>query len=198
MRIRDARPEDAADLLDIYRPYVEGTAITFELAVPSLSDFRDRVSATLAAGYPYLVAQEEPVTGVRPPSGAGASPSAPGGRVLGYAYAGVFKGREAYRHSVELSIYVAQEARRGGVGGALYRALEEELVGRGFKNAYACIAIPPLVDGQPVQDPYLDMNSVRFHEHLGFSMVGTFHECAYKFGRYYDMCWMEKMIAPHR
>ncbi len=187
MEIREATPADAGELLSIYKPYVEGTAITFELAVPSLREFEGRVRGTLEAGYPYLVA----VGDAERQKGAGTAP------LLGYAYAGVFKGREAYRHSVELSIYVAQDARRQGVGHALYQALEQDLVRRGFKNAYACIAMPRSVGGVPVEDPYLTMDSVRFHKREGFSMVGTFHDCAYKFGRYYDMCWMEKMIAPH-
>ena len=62
----------------------------------------------------------------------------------------------------------------------------------GVLNLYACIGYPQ------VEDEYLTKNSAQFHEHLGFTLAGTFHNCGYKFGRWYDMIWMEKIIGEHR
>ena len=73
----------------------------------------------------------------------------------------------------------------------LYEALEEALRRQGMLNLYACIGCPE----KP--DEYLDFNSAQFHEHLGYRTVGTFHQCGYKFGRWYNMIWMEKMIGEH-
>lgn len=169
--IRPAVPDDAPALLNIYRPYVEHTAITFEYEVPSEEEFRRRIAHTLER-YPYLVTVQD-------------------GRPVGYAYAGPFQERAAYDWSVELSIYVAQDHRRSGIGGKLYRTLEEELRRMRIQNLEACIAVPA------VSDEYLDRSSVEFHAHLGYRMVGEFERCGYKFGRWYSMVWMEKLIGDH-
>lgn len=169
--IRIAREEDAAGLLEIYRPYVTDTAITFEYEVPSAEEFRERIRSTLEK-YPYFVEEKN-------------------GRIEGYAYAGAFKGRAAYDWAVETSIYVDGDTRRNGVGRALYEALEKALRLQGIRNAEACIAAPR------GQDPYLNEDSIRFHEHSGYRMVGRFEKCAYKFHRWYDMVWMEKFIGDH-
>ncbi|CYV42188.1 GNAT family N-acetyltransferase [Streptococcus suis] len=120
--IRSARTEDAADLVAIYAPYVEKTAITFETEVPTVEAFASRIEKTLEK-FPYLVAVEE-------------------GKVVGYAYASTYYARAAYDWTVELSVYVSREARGKGIGSLLYDALEEELTARGFKNFLACIALP--------------------------------------------------------
>ena len=73
----------------------------------------------------------------------------------------------------------------------LYEALEKELKKMGILNLYACIGYPA------TEDEYLTKNSAEFHEHLGFTKVGEFHKCGYKFGRWYDMIWMEKIIGSH-
>ena len=78
------------------------------------------------------------------------------------------------------------------MGRALYEALADRLQAMGILNLYACIGYPQ------VEDEYLTRNSARFHEHLGLALVGTFHNCGYKFGRWYDMVWMEKIIGEHR
>lgn len=120
--IRSARTEDAAELVAIYAPYVEKTAITFETEVPTVEAFASRIEKTLEK-FPYLVAVEE-------------------GKVVGYAYASTYYARAAYDWTVELSVYVSREARGKGIGSLLYDALEEELTARGFKNFLACIALP--------------------------------------------------------
>ena len=172
IRIRPAKPEDAEKLLAIYAPYVEQTAITFEYEVPTVEEFRERIHNTLKK-YPYLVAEQ-------------------GGEPVGYAYVGPFHDRPAYDWAVETSIYVDQNKKRMGIGKKLHEALEEELRNRGFLNMNACIAYPAQ------EDEYLTRNSVEFHAHLGYRMVGRFHQCGYKFNRWYDMVWMEKHIGAHQ
>ena len=168
LKIRSAAPGDAGRLLEIYSYYIKNTAITFEYDVPSPEEFGGRIENTLKK-YPYLVLED-------------------GGAIVGYAYAGVLKDRAAYSRSCEVSIYVDREMRRRGYGRALYSALEEELKRRGMLNLYACIADPI------TEDEYLGKDSERFHEHLGFVKVGEFHRCGYKFGRFYNMIWMEKIL----
>ena len=169
--IRTARVEDAKEILQIYSYYVKNTAITFEYDVPIEEEMKERIKNTLKK-YPYVVNEEK-------------------GKVTGYAYAGTFKGRRAYDWSVEASIYVAKEERRAGTGKRLYQALEEKLALQNIENMYACIAYPI------EEDEYLTKNSVEFHEHLGYKLVGRFHKCAYKFDRWYDMVWMEKFLGEH-
>ena len=170
--LRVARPEDAAALLEIYAPYVTDTAITFEYDIPSTEEFAGRIAQTLAR-YPYLVAEDSQ------------------GQALGYAYAGVFHARPASDWAVEPSIYVRREGRRQGVGRALYAALEQALAAQGILNLNACIAYPE------TEDEHLNKDSVRFHTHLGYRMVGEFYQCGYKFDRWYNMVWMEKHIGAH-
>ena len=177
--IRPATPDDAEALLSIYAPYVEQTAITFEYEVPSVEEFRDRIVHTLKL-YPYLVAQRETSTNSNAST-----------EIVGYAYAGPLHARAAYAWSVETSIYVRESERKSGIGKALYASLEKALAAQNMTNLNACIASPV------VDDEYLNHNSIQFHQHLGYSMVGEFHKCAYKFGRWYNMVWMEKIIADH-
>ena len=171
VHIRPAVPEDATALLGIYRPYVEETAITFEYETPTEEEFEARIRKTLAR-YPYLVAED-------------------GCGIVGYAYAGPFKERAAYDWAVETTVYVDRARKRGGVGRALYEMLETPLAAQGILNLNACIGYPE------AEDAYLTMDSVHFHRHLGYAMVGEFHRCGYKFGRWYDMVWMEKLIGRH-
>lgn len=169
MHIRSAVPEDAVRLLEIYAPYVTETAVSFEYRPPEPEEFRRRIRRTLE-GYPYLVLEEA-------------------GRIQGYAYAGALGVREAYRPSCEVSIYLDRSARGRGWGRALYQALEEQLRTRGVCNLYACIAE---AEGE---DEYLNRDSQRFHERMGYVTVGRFHRCGYKFGRWYNVIWMEKFIG---
>lgn len=162
---------DVEELLDIYTPYVKDTAISFEYVVPGVQEFQDRISS-ISAKYPYIKAVED-------------------GKILGYAYAGSFKGRAAYDWSVETTIYVRQECRRKGVGRKLYEALEASLKDMGVLNMNACIASPTK------EGPYLTDDSIRFHERMGFKVVGTFHDSGYKFNQWFDMIWMEKMLGGH-
>jgi len=169
MFIRSAVPGDAPRLSEIYRYYVENTAVSFEYAPPGPEEFARRISATLEH-YPYLVAEEN-------------------GVILGYVYAAPLSSRPAYGHCAELSVYVDRACRRRGCGRGLYRAMEARLAEMGIRNLYACIASP---DGD---DPYLARDSEAFHGKVGFAEAGRFHRCGYKFGRFYDVVWMEKLIG---
>lgn len=166
--VRNATPDDAVALLKIYAPYVEKTAITFELVVPSAEEFRSRIVKTQER-FPYLVAER-------------------GGTIVGYAYVGTFKDRAAYDHCVETSIYIAEGERGSGVGTKLYAELEKRMPTIGVTNLNACIAYAP------VEDEHLDNRSEAFHARLGYEKVAHFHRCGFKFGRYYDMIWMEKIL----
>ena len=112
--------------------------------------------------------------------------------IEGYAYAGPFVGRAAYDWSCELTIYLDHQALKGGLGRRLYEVMEERLKAMDILNMYACIGWPP-----EEEDEYLNRNSAQFHEHMGFTRVGEFHRCGHKFGRWYDMIWMEKIIGEH-
>lgn len=169
--IRTATLSDVPDLLEIYRPYVENTAISFEYEVPSEAEFKKRVE-TILKKYPYLVAVS-------------------GDEVAGYAYASEFKGRRAYDWAVEVSIYLKQGCQRKGYGRKLYLALETVLKQQHILNVNACITYVEQDDG------YANDQSMKFHEHMGYRFVGRFYQCGYKFGRWYDMIWMEKMIGEH-
>lgn len=169
--VRGAQLRDAERLLQIYSHYVKHTAISFEYEPPSLAEFRQRMQTTLRR-YPYLVAERD-------------------GRVEGYAYAGPFGGRAAYDWACETTIYLDRSAQKCGLGRALYGALEKTLQSMGVLNLYACIAWPQ------TEDEYLTQNSAGFHAHLGYVKVGEFHQCGYKFGRWYDVIWMEKLLKEH-
>ncbi len=170
-RIRIAEKQDAEKLLEIYAHYVENTAVTFEYRVPGLQEFTERISRVLER-YPYIVAERE-------------------GKIIGYAYAGTFKERAAYDWAVETTVYVQEDRKRSGAGRELYEGLEKLLALQNIQNLNACIAF------QEEEDSYLTHDSVRFHEHLGYRLVGKFYQCGYKGGRWYDMVWMEKHIGKH-
>lgn len=171
MHIRCAREDDAREFLRIYAYYVVHTAVTFDWETPGEEEFRKKIRQTLKR-YPFLAAEED-------------------GEILGYAYAGPFKDRAAYDWSVETSIYVSKDQQGKGIGRALYQALEERLTAQGIQNAYACISYTD------TEDETLTNASMRFHRRMGYQLCGTFRKCGYKFGRWYDMIWMEKMLGDH-
>ena len=169
--IEKVKTEDAEELLAIYAPYVKDTAISFEYEVPTVEEFRERIRQ-ISAKYPYIKMVED-------------------GKITGYAYANTFKEREAYDWSVETTVYVRQDIRRHGTGRMLYEQLEKSLKSMGILNMNACIAYTD------EEDEHLTNDSCFFHKKMGFELVGTFHKSGYKFDRWYDMIWMEKMIGEH-
>lgn len=169
--IRPARMADAPALLNIYAPYVTGTAVTFEYTVPSLAAFERRIEKTLER-YPYLAALEE-------------------GQIVGYAYASAFKERAAYGWAVETTVYLRQGVQGRGLGKKLYLALEEALMRQNVLNLNACIAYTPQDDAR------LSNASAAFHERMGYRKAGHFTQCGFKFGTWYDILWMEKHLGAH-
>ena len=125
LTIRVAKPEDAKGLLEIYAPYVEKTAITFEYGVPSEKEFAGRIRHILTK-YPYLVLEEN-------------------GELLGYVYAGTFNERSAYDWAVETTIYIREDQKKRGLGKKMYVALEQVLKKQNITNLNACIGVPEVV-----------------------------------------------------
>jgi len=169
--IRTARIEDAGKLLNIYEYYVKNTAVTFEWETPSLEEFQNRMKSILGR-FPYILCELD-------------------GDIVGYAYAAPFRVRAGYGRAVETTVYVKKDIRSKGIGGKLYAALEQILKMQNIINLNACIAY------SEAEDEYLTHNSPDFHAHLGYRLAGRFIKCAYKFDRWYDMIWMEKIIGEH-
>jgi L-amino acid N-acyltransferase YncA len=105
-----------------------------------------------------------------------------GKRILGYAYCGAHRSRAAYRYSADVTIYIAPKAQRSGVGRALYGALLPELARLGFHAAFAGIALP-------------NPASIGLHEAVGFTLVGIYREVGFKFGRWHDVGWWQRLLA---
>jgi L-amino acid N-acyltransferase YncA len=121
-RIRPATAADAAALLAIYRPFVEASAVSFEVVAPTVEEFATRIRKALA-GWQWLVAERD-------------------GHSIGYAYGSSHRERAAYRFSVEVSAYVDPTHQRQGVGRLLYTKLFTDLAERGYCNAYAGVTLP--------------------------------------------------------
>ena len=170
--LRTATLADAPRILAIYDHYVRNTAISYEYDTPSLSEFESRMERILSK-FPYLVAVEDD-------------------QILGYCYAATFIPRAAYDRCCETTIYLRPDVRKQGIGKMLYTELERQLKAMGILNMYACIGLPEQ------EDEYLNNNSADFHAHVGFTRAGLFHNCGYKFGRWYHMIWMEKLIGEHK
>jgi len=122
IRIRPATEADSPALLAIYRPFVEASAVSFEMVTPTVEEFTPRIRKALA-GWQWLVAEK-------------------GGQCIGYAYGSSYRERGAYRWSVEVSGYVQPNHHRQGIGHSLYSRLLTDLVHKGFCTAYAGIALP--------------------------------------------------------
>ena len=171
IEIRNVKIEDACELVKIYNYYILNTAITFEEKELSIDEFKERI-IKISSKYPYLVLLDN-------------------GIIKGYSYSHEFYGREAYRFSNEVTIYIDKDSKGLGYGKMLYNKLEEALKERGIKNLYSCIASPI------EKDKYLDNSSEEFHKHLGYKRIGLFTKCGYKFNNWYNMIWMEKIIGEH-
>lgn len=173
VQILMAKPCDAKQMLFIYSHYVKNTAITFEYNVPSVKEFRSRIKKTIH-NYPWLKAVLNE-------------------KIVGYAYANVFKPRDAYKYCVEVTVYVLKDERQKGIGKKLYSKIENILLKMNVTNMNACITFP-----DKNNDPYVTDASFEFHKKMGFSKNAEFHKCGYKFNNWYDMIWMEKIIGEHK
>lgn len=153
--VRLALPTDAPAICAIYNPYVTTTTITFEEEAVAEPDMAQRIADVGTAGLPWLVAET-------------------GGKVVGYAYATRWRVRQAYRYSVESTVYVDPAFVGQGVGRALYDVLLDELRQRGLHLVIGGIALP-------------NEGSIALHEKLGFHKVAHFAEVGMKFGRWIDV-----------
>ena len=166
--IRDARPDDAERLVQIYAHYVLNTAVSFEYDVPTIDEFRKRIEKT-SAKYPYLVCVKDD-------------------EIVGYAYAESYSSREAYAWTVTTSIYVDKDCRRQRIGSRLYEALRKRLKEQGIVNLLAGIAYCD------TEDEYLIHDSYKFHKKEGYNEVAHMDKIGKKFDRWYDLVWMQKKI----
>ncbi len=167
MTVRPATAGDAAAIAALYAPYVTAGTISFETVPPDAATIADRMAAH-AGLHPWLVAEDD------------------GGTLLAYAYASPFSPRQAYRWTVETTIYVAPAGQRRGVGRRLYGALLATLGARGFAQAIGRISLP----NQP---------SIRLHEALGFRETGVLREVGRKEGRWIDVAyWQRALGEPNR
>jgi len=162
--VRDATQADAAQIAAIYAEEVAHGIATFEEVAPSVQDMAGRMSNIQRLGLPYLVAERA-------------------GTVLGYAYAGQFHPRAAYRYTLEGTVYIHKDARRQGVAKALLEALLTRCEAVGARQMMALITSVP------------DSASIALHEKVGFHSMGVAPAVGYKFGRWLDVAYMQRPIG---
>lgn len=160
-QVRRAGPEDAAAVAEVYGPWVTGSVVSFETEPPDAEQVRARMAAEPLL--PWYVATR--------PSG-----------VVGYAYAAQHRARPAYRWSVDVSVYLAEDERGRGTGRALYDVLLPALRDLGHVRAMAGITLP-------------NPASVALHEAVGFVPVGVFEAVGFKHGAWHDVGWWQLALA---
>jgi phosphinothricin acetyltransferase len=161
------RPATTADLAAITEIYAEAVAVgtaSFEVVPPDEAEMMARLTRVTAGGFPYVVAERA-------------------GSVLGYGYAGPYRDRPAYRHTVEDSLYLAVDARGQGIGGALLRRLIDDATALGFRQMVAII-------GDSANEA-----SVRLHKAAGFVLIGTLKDVGFKHGRWLDTVIMQRGLG---
>ncbi len=162
--IRPATEADLAVITDIYDHAVRYGTATFELIPPDLAEMTRRFRALIEGGFPYLVTTVE-------------------GEVAGYAYAGPYRPRPAYRFTVENSIYLRPAIHRRGIGLLLMQRLLHECVARGHRQMIAVIG------------DSANAGSVGLHTRCGFDMIGTHPNVGLKFGRWLDTVMMQRALG---
>ena len=177
VRVRDARRGDLAGIREIYAHHVLHGLASFEETPPDLAEVTRRFEATLAHGLPYLAAEAQ-VAGPGA-GGPGAEPA-----LRGYAYAGPYRPRPAYRYSVENSLYVAPGLEGRGIGRALLEELIRRCTALGFRQMIAVI-------GDSGHLP-----SIKFHESLGFTQAGHLRSVGFKFERWVDSVILQRPLGP--
>jgi phosphinothricin acetyltransferase len=164
LAVRDAGDHDLGAVQAIYAHHVLHGSASFEEVPPSRDDLAQRRAAVLAAGLPYLVAELD-------------------GRVVGYAYAGVYRPRAAYRHSIENSVYVDHRLAQRGIG----RALMGTLIARCERGPWRQMVAVIGDSG--------NAGSIALHRACGFRLVGTFESVGFKHGRWVDSVLMQRALG---
>lgn len=160
--VRDAAAADAAACAALYAPYVVDTTVSFEEEPPDAAEMSRRIAAAQER-HAWLLAERD-------------------GLLVGYAYAGGFRDRSAYRHTCEVSVYVDVRSQGEGVGHTLYTALLARMRAAGMRVAVGGATMP-------------NDASERLHLALGFEVVGTFREVGFKHGRWRDVRWFQKSLS---
>jgi len=163
--IRLVVEQDANQVAAIYAPFCEQTAVSFENTAPRPEVMAQRIRS-LTAQFPWLVLEDS-------------------GRIAGYAYASPHRERAAYGWSVDVTVYIAAESRRKGVGRALYTALLPVLALQGYYKAFAGVTLP-------------NPASVGLHEAVGFVPVGVYRGVGYKLGAWHDVAWYQRALQPEQ
>jgi L-amino acid N-acyltransferase YncA len=167
MSVPEIRPATAADLAfiaEIYDHAVRYGTATFELIPPDLAEMTRRFCMLMDGGFPYLAAALD-------------------GRVVGYAYAGAYRPRPAYRFTVENSVYLSPSIHRRGIGTQLLQQLIAECERRGYRQMIAVIG------------DSANAGSIGVHSRCGFQMIGTHPDVGFKFGRWLDTVMMQRTLG---
>jgi L-amino acid N-acyltransferase YncA len=163
----EIRPTAEADLpfvTGIYEHAVRYGTATFELIPPDLAEMTRRYKALIDGGFPYFVAELDR-------------------RVVGYAYAGAYRPRPAYRFTVENSVYLDPAIHRRGIGLKLMQKLISECEARGYRQMIAVIG------------DSANAGSIGVHTRCGFDMIGTHPNVGFKFGRWLDTVMMQLALG---
>ena len=161
--IRSVNKQDSNEIAGIYNHYITHSTATFEEQAVDQHDIDLRINEAISSELPYLVVEVE-------------------GKVKGYAYASKWKGRCAYRYTVETTVYLAADACGGGLGSLLYHAMFDELRALSYHAAIAGISLP-------------NDASVAMHEKFGMHKVAHFEEVGYKFGNWVDVGYWQLKLA---
>jgi phosphinothricin acetyltransferase len=162
--VRPSRAADVPSIAAIYAHHVRHGLASFEIEPPAIEEMARRRTETLARGLPYLVAEAE-------------------GRVVGYAYAGPYRARPAYRYTVEDSVYVAPDQVGRGIGRLLLPAVIDACGGAGYRQMVAVIGDSG------------NAASIRLHEAFGFRRVGLLPSVGFKLGRWVDSVLMQRPLG---
>lgn len=160
--IRDAAASDAARFAEIYAPYVEGSYVSFEAQAPGTEEMASRIAEKLGQGFPWLALEAE-------------------GGVAGYAYYGSWRSREAYRGTVESTIYLDAAYQGRGLGARLYAELIERARAQGRHAMIGIVALP-------------NEASEALHRRMGFERVGIYRQVGWKLGRWVDIASWELVL----
>ncbi len=160
--IRAAKPTDADAIAAIYNHYITNTVITFEVDEVTSTEMARRIAEIQSGSFPWLVAQWN-------------------GQVVGYAYAGKWHSRHAYRFAAEMTVYLAPDRWRQGVGSRLYQQVMEMLAAMKIHTVIGGIALP-------------NDASVALHEKLGFRKAAHYHEVGFKFDRWIDVGYWQRVL----